>query len=196
MTIDAGVTHVVGVRAAARALGLNASTVSRYLKDHPELNHGTATRPKIDVAELRRHREENINAARSGSHAGRLLGEDNGVAGANGVDAANGWERPTRNQAEAPSLATARAEREAALAERARLDLDEKLAGLLVRAEVLEAFEETLQVLRRQLSDLVPRLAEKLATVGNAKEAQALMETEFRGLLEKCAAELDGWGAE
>ena len=139
--------------------------------------------PKAEVDELR-------------IRPGRLLGEDNGVAGANGVDAANGWERPTRNQAEAPSLATARAEREAALAERARLDLDEKLAGLLVRAEVLEAFEETLQVLRRQLSDLVPRLAEKLATVGNAKEAQALMETEFRGLLEKCAAELDGWGAE
>ena len=187
MTIDAGVTHVVGVRAAARALGLNASTVSRYLKDHPELNHGTATRPKIDVAELRRHREENINAARSGSHAGRLLGEDNGA------DAANGRERPTRNQAEAPSLATAKAEREAALAERARLDLDEKLAGLLVRAEVEQASEEAIQVLQRQLSDLAPRLAGKLATLDDAKEAQVLMETAFRALLKKYAGELGAW---
>ena len=193
MTIDAGVADLVGVRAAARALGLNASTVSRYLKDHPDLNLGSERRPMVNLEELRRHREENINAARSGSHAGRLLGEDNGVAGANGADAANGRERPTRNQAEAPSLATARAEREAALAERARLDLDEKLAGLLVRSEVEEAFEETLQVLRRQLSDLAPRLAERLATLDTAEEAQALMETEFRGLLSKCARELGAW---
>ncbi len=196
MTIDAGVADLVGVRAAARALGLNASTVSRYLKDHPDLNLGSERRPMVNLEELRRHREENINAARSGSHAGRLLGEDNGVAGANGADAANGRERPTRNQAEAPSLATARAEREAALAERARIDLDEKLAGLLVRSEVEEAAREVVWVLRRELLELAPRLAEELAAMDNQRAIEVRAEFHFRALLKKYAAELDGWSAE
>ena len=53
MTIDAGAAELLGVRAAARILKVNPSTVSRNLKDHIELTLGNETRPKVDAAALR-----------------------------------------------------------------------------------------------------------------------------------------------
>ena len=72
--------RTVGVREAARALGKSPSTISRYLKEFPDLNLGSRTRPKIDVDVLRRHREANVNPFRSGSSAGRVFGEVDGTA--------------------------------------------------------------------------------------------------------------------
>ena len=73
-------TRTIGIREAARALGKNPSTLSRYIAANPSLNHGSARRPKVDLDELRRHREANVNPFRSGSHAGRLFGEADGAA--------------------------------------------------------------------------------------------------------------------
>ena len=84
---EGAMPNLVGVVAAARALETEHSTVSRYVKSNPELNHGTGRRVKIDLVEYTRHRAANVNPARLGSHAGRLLGE-----GAGGVEVAGGGE--------------------------------------------------------------------------------------------------------
>jgi hypothetical protein len=118
MPTAAGTAELLGVRAAASVLDCNPSTISRYLREFPVLNLGTKTRPKVDVEALRRHRAKNFNAARSGSYAGLLLGERNGLG------AADGRARPTPNQADAPSYPAARAAREVVLADKAQLDLD------------------------------------------------------------------------
>ncbi len=71
--------RTIGIREAARALGKSPSTIGRYVKMYPELNHGSEGRPKVDLAELRRHREANVNPFRSGSSAGLLVGQVNGA---------------------------------------------------------------------------------------------------------------------
>ena len=72
--------EILSIRGAARRLGKSHSTISRYVAGCPELNHGTAERPLVNVEELRQHRLENLNPSRIGSHAGRLLGEGDGAA--------------------------------------------------------------------------------------------------------------------
>ena len=69
----------VGVRAAAQALGVSPSTVSRYLQEYPILNlAGDGQRPKVDPDDLRRHRAMTLDPAYRGSHAGLLMGEGDG----------------------------------------------------------------------------------------------------------------------
>ena len=46
--------ELLGVRAAAAALGLNASTVSRYLPLHPEVNCGANGKPLVDLGSCAR----------------------------------------------------------------------------------------------------------------------------------------------
>ena len=70
--------RTIGIREAARALEKSPSTIGRYVKMYPELNRGSEGRPKVDLEELRRHREANVNPFQSGSHAGLLVGQVNG----------------------------------------------------------------------------------------------------------------------
>lgn len=52
---------LLGIREAAKAIGVSHITVSRYLQRYPELNHGTEARPLVKLEELRWHRRENID---------------------------------------------------------------------------------------------------------------------------------------
>ncbi len=174
-TIDGDTAELIGVRAAARAVGLNASTISRYIKDHPDLNLGSEAHPKVDVVALRRHREENINPARRGSRAGRLLGEDEGQDDKKGA---------------VPTYAASRAAREMVLAQRARVDLDEKRGLLVPRAEVEDAVFETGMLLQRDLLELGAQLAERLSTMDEPREIASLLETEHRRVLATLATSL------
>jgi hypothetical protein len=71
-------TNPIGVRGAARALGLSPSTVSRYLKSHPELDLGGESQPMVDVDALRRHRAQHVHPAARGIKAARLLAAGGG----------------------------------------------------------------------------------------------------------------------
>ncbi len=159
MKTNGAATDPVGVRAAARAVGLNPSTVSRYLRDNPELNLGDEMHPRIDVAALRRHRADNTNPARRGSNA-------------------------------ASAYSASRAKREAVLADRAQIDLDEKRGLLVPRVEIDAAIFEAGQVLQRDLLELGAQLSERLATMDQPREIAALLETELRRVLATLAASL------
>ena len=142
----------------------------------------------VNLDELREHRAEHVDAARVGSHAGLLLGQGDGPNGANGhaVPAPDPAGGP-------PTYADSKAAREAVLATKAQLDLDERLGTLLVRSEVEEAIAAAGQLLQRELLDLAPRLAEKIAVMDDKREIAKLMDTEFRALLKRVAAELASW---
>lgn len=179
---------LVGIRAAARAVGVNPSTISRYLKDHPELNLGDGVLPKMDLAALRRHRAANLNPAMRGSHAGRLLGEGE----VEETPAAGPIEAPpaATRSGETPNYARAKAMREETLAQRARVDLDEKRALLVPREEAEAAAYEIGALLQRDLLDLGAQLGERLAAMDDPREIAALMEAEYRRVLAALAASL------
>ena len=177
---------LLGVRAAARAVSLNPSTVSRYLKDHPELNLGDEMHPKIDVAALRRHRLENTNPARRGSWAGRLLGEGRGDGPASAAEPPPAATAPA-NQ---PNYAMAKAVHETVRAQRARVDLDEKRALLVPRAEVEDAVFEAGLLLQRNLLHLCSQVAERLASMSDARQITELLEAEHRKVLAALASSL------
>jgi len=179
MTTEAGGDGILGVRAAAKVLKINPSTVSRYLQDYPSLNRGNDTRPKVDVAELRCHRAENVDPARGGGQAGRLFG---------GVKA--NQPEPAAPTGAAAVLMRARASRATTKAQSERIDLDVKRELLVPRAEV-EAHEYAIaQALQRDLLELGPQLSERLATMTVPREIAALLETEFRQVMAKLAAAL------
>ena len=167
--------ELLSVRGAALALSLNASTISRYLKEYPDLNQGSLTRPKIDVDVLRRHRADNTSQAQQ-----------------RGPGSATSVELPPAATAAAgqPNYALAKAVRETVLAQRARVDLDEKRGLLVPRREVEDSVYDAGTVLQRDLLELGAQLAERLAAMTAPREIAALMETEHRRVLATLAASL------
>jgi hypothetical protein len=171
MTTEPGAEGIVGVRAAAKMLKLNPSTVSRYLQDHPALNLGNTTRPKVDVEQLRRHRDENVDPARRGSHAGQLMGEGD-AARATGPE-------PDFSKA----YRRARASSATSDAQSKRLDLDVKKKLLVPLAEVEAGIVDAGLKLLQALLELGSRLGDELAGMESPNEIAARLETEHRELL-------------
>ncbi len=180
----AATAELLSVRGAALALEVNASTISRYLKDHPDLNLGSRTRPKIDVEVLRRHRAENTNPSQQrGRHAAPAVGEIEAPAVA--IEAP-----PAATMAPGPNYQQARAVRETVLAQRARIDLDEKRGLLVPRREIEDAVYEAGLLLQRNLLHLCSQVAERVASMSDARQITELLEAEHRKVLAQLAAAL------
>jgi len=163
------------VRGAALALKVNASTISRYLKEYPDLNQGSRTRPKIDVDVLRTHRADNTSQA-----------QQRGPGTATSVELPPAATAPS-NQ---PNYALAKAVRETVLAQRARVDLDEKRGLLVPRAEVENSVYDAGTVLLRDMLEIPAKLAERLVAMTDRREITALLETELRRVLATMATSL------
>src|SRR3989338_7140757 len=66
--------NIVSGGEAAKRLGINRSTLTRYLKTYPELNRSRVDgKIAVDLDELAQHRGENVNLMKSGNHAGRYF---------------------------------------------------------------------------------------------------------------------------
>ena len=108
-----------------------------------------------------------------GSHAGRLLGEGEietlPLPGSIEVSPA------ATGASGSPNYAHAKAVRETVLADRARLDLDEKRGLLVPRAEIENAIYDAGLLLQRGLLELGGQLAERLAALDDTRKI-----TEFR----------------
>lgn len=182
MTTEPGGEGIVGVRAAAKVLKLNPSTVSRYLQDHPALNLGNATRPKVDVEQLRRHRDENVDPARRGSHAGRVFGQ---IEDAQKTPSADNAGRV---------LLRARAARATTDAQSARVDLDIKKKLLVPLAEAERGIVDAGMVLQQSLLELGSHVADSLSLLDSPREIAALLEAEHRRTLHDFHAALTAMG--
>lgn len=175
----------LGIREAARQLGLAHTTIGCYLRSHPELNRGSAARPMVDLEELRRHRAQHVHPALRGLKASKVLAGGDAPA-----SAASDAPPAATKVADSPNYAHAKAVRETVLAQRARVDLDEKRGLLVSRREIEDAVYDAGAVLQRDLLDLGAQLAERLAAMSEPREIAALLETEHRRVLATLASSL------
>lgn len=183
---------LVTFRRAAKMLGLSHSTVSRYVRDHPELNHGDDRGPLVDPDELERHRASNVNQVMAGNHAGRLF-DDDGDADADPYDDEvvedDVGEAPRRAPAgRGAGYAQARTVREAIAAKKANLEYQRMLGELVYRTEVEEAGMQAGRLLMTALNARNAKLAERLAATSDQREVLTILENEDRDLLEQLNA--------
>lgn len=179
-------TEYLGIRAAARALNLSHSTVSRHVRAYPGLNHGTDAQPMVDVEEFREHRAENINQARSGSHAGRLLGEE---VKTEGIDAREDVTKP--NGTDLTVLGSERLRDLSESADAKALKNAEKRRLLVPVSEVESGASDAAQAVQNALMGVGMELSERLAAMTEAREIAALIEAEHKKILERLSMILD-----
>lgn len=94
------------------------------------------------------------------------------------------------------SLERARIERQQALAEKAKLDVEQR-RGLLVRREDAQReVNEALVSFREALTQLPPRLAHELANLSDAQAIERVLDTELRRVLNTLYTELSDGDAQ
>ncbi|MGQ9367709.1 hypothetical protein [Azospirillum sp. ST 5-10] len=147
---------------AAAAVGVNKSTVSRYLSQGVLANHGGEARPLVSVAELRALREKGLDPAKRRSEA----------------------PAPVPASADS-SLAVERIRKTRAEADKAELDLAERQRTLVERGPVEDAGFEIGVMLRNLLAQRAPGLAQKLVGVVDQRAAALIVEEADRALLAK-----------
>lgn len=178
---------IVSISAAAAAIGLNKSTVSRFLKAHPELNRGSAAEPRVNVAELRQARERHVNAFMSANHAGLSAAE---AMETPPPPASDFGERrsptPVRLQA-----ATARAAKDALNAQLLSMQVEERKGLLTDTHGAVNAALAAVAELTSQMTSRLQPLAEACAAKQDPVEIEALIADSDRVLLEAFAAMLD-----
>ena len=166
----------MGVREAARSLGLNPSTVSRYLQEFPGLNLAAdGERPRVDLDALRQHRAEFVDPAYQQSHAGEMM-----AAG----------DKPKKPDA-TTAFRLARASRENTMAQTARVDLDVKKKLLVPIAEVETGIVKAGLTLLQALLDLGSRMGDELAAMDSPHEIAKALEAEHRDILHEFRASLE-----
>lgn len=170
---------------AARELNLNKSTLTRYLRSYPELNRSAAAgKILVDLAELKRHRDENVNLVKSGNHAGRLFEEETQAASPPLLPEA--FDEPgAPDSARQGAYATARARFEEIRARRAEREEAEHLGQLVSGESVAEAIGEALIVLRDKLLSPDLDLCEAVAKTSDPAEVMKVLRAANRAALEK-----------
>jgi hypothetical protein len=182
------VDQLVGVREAARQVGVSASTISRQIKAGIIPNRGSAEQPRVDLGEVRAARAQNLDPSKVGNAAGMLLGEASAAEPLEEDDEDLEAEEPrAAGGAGEASYRAARTAREGFQAALAKLQYEEK-AGLLVsRLEVERALVDA----SRQVRDALMRLGDKLAgeLVGQTDPAAIarVINREHRQVLERLA---------
>lgn len=175
---------MAGIREAARELGLNPSTVSRWVRQYPELNRGTDDEIDVDIEKLREHRAQNVNAAMSGNHAGLFQDENENQ---DASPAAGGGED---RGSVTPGLAAARTRVAEAQAHKAELDLAERLGEVVDLAGVEAAFRTAGVALRQAMESRARPLSEVLAGMTDARAIALRLDEEDRALLTRVMNEL------
>jgi hypothetical protein len=163
-------TDVVGIREAATALEVAASTISRQVKNGIIPNRGSAFAPKVSISEARTARAERLDPAQR---------------------------RPPQIQAAAvtPGYNTHRTAHEETKAKKAALELAQMQGDLVARAEV----EDFLATVARQFRDKLLHRWRTLAVELEglpAREIEAKCLAGDEALLSSLADEFESWGSD
>lgn len=184
--------EIVPAAEAARRLGVNRSSIKRYLDKYPELVSSTDGRTKyVDPDRLAAHREENINPAIQHNHAGEPgireeppptsppsapLPEDaldETLAGEDG-------QQPTTQSEAYRRYNLARARRQ-------ELEYEKEIGNVVPREEVERAVRQASQLLREQAATSARKLADKLASLDAPSDVRAAIQARDQELLEAFA---------
>lgn len=189
---------LVGITAAARGLGLDKATVSRYVRDHPGVNRQMidGKPPLVDVDELREHRARTVDESKSGNRAGMPFGADMnapfdvggaGGAGGDGGDANGAPGAMRRGQGGGLEYRNAATADKAIGAKLKQLQLSEKMGQVVARAVVEMAAFEAGQKLQQELAIRNRQLAEQIAVMDNPREIARVLRESDIALLERVA---------
>ena len=184
---------LLGISAAAKALGKDKSVISRWVRQHPELNHAPdGYPPAVDVEELRAHRDGTLQTTKAGNHAGLFVDEVEADSGGHG-DGQTGADTPATTsdggQGDTASLtvATEKARHERAKRIKAERANDEDAGRLIPRAEADEAIADTLAPVREALEGLGGEVAPEVADLTDHREIQRVIDERVRQSLEGVA---------
>ncbi len=155
--------------AAARELGIDKSTLTRWVQKHPALVGDDGL---VDLAELREHRDAVANP--------KLQTRGGGASAQTGQIRGSG----------ATAVNDHRARGEAAKAISAELDLADRLKLTLVRADVESQIAQAGEVLRRKAAEIAKERAEALARIENPRAMERALDEMMRRLLEQGASAL------
>lgn len=156
---------------AARTLGLNKSTVTRWVQDHPALLNDDGT---VSIEQLRAHRDLTVNP--------KLVTRGPQVAAGEGVLPAG--------LAGSGRLNDVRSRTESAKAESAELDLAERLNLTLRRDEVEDAVAAAGQMMKQIAQRLVRERAEALTRIADVRQMERALEEFVREILASGAQSL------
>lgn len=151
---------------AARRLGVNRSTLSRYFRRYPEL---VGSDGLVSIAEVRQHRADNVNGVKSANYrgGGEIAGEapepavEDTEALAEAPDAEAG--APAASGRAGVTYADAKRRREEAAAHKAELDLAERLGQLTPKDEIEGRAADLAQQVRERAGQVVREVAERAA---------------------------------
>ncbi|MGE4085973.1 MAG: hypothetical protein AB7H93_23555 [Vicinamibacterales bacterium] len=171
---------------AADIVGVNKSTLSRYLEQHPSLVRQRNGKAKlVDPDEVKAHRERHVNPAMAGNHAGRLQGDDAGDDEDDDAPAPGGGD-----QAASGGLTAARTDREKLKAQRERIAFARELGQIVDRAAVESMALSAATMVRERLAIMTRRVAERLAALRDAREVAAVLNEEHAAVLKALAEAL------
>lgn len=192
---DVAPRNIVSGSEAAKRLGINRSTLTRYLKTYPELNRSRVDgKIAVDLDELAQHRGENVNLMKSGNHAGRLFDETPPPLlppRAPVERDEDGDDDPADAGLQDETVAKIRARAERIKLNRLEREEATETGQLTPAAEVEEATGNALVKLRDALMSPDLDLCEKLATTEDPAEVTRLLREANRKALEKLAEDFE-----
>lgn len=136
---------------AARQIGVNKGTISRWIQKHPALLGDDGL---VSVEELTRHRDQVVNPAL----------QTKGTASAD------------RQENQGPSLNDHRSRKERAVAYDAELDLADRLKLTLLREDVERSVAEAGEMIRQKASQISRDRAEKLARIDDVRAMEKALD--------------------
>jgi hypothetical protein len=152
---------------AAQELGINRSSLKRYLDQYPELLGDDG---KVDLAQLRAHRADNPNVA----------------------DAVRKVEQRHATQPKPAETGAGRTHAKSRLDEtkaiQADLDLAERLNQVVDPGEIVDAISEAGNYLRERFTAADPILCERLAAESDPRQIKAVLEEEHRKVMTEVQA--------
>jgi hypothetical protein len=150
---------------AARELGINRSSLKRYLDQYPELLDAERT---VDLEELRRHRADNPRVVEAAEEA----------------EAAESQEiRSLPSQSKGTGRSDAKARLDEARAQQAELDLAIRRGELVDPGDMLDAISEAGNFLRDKFTAVDFVLCEKLASETDPLVVKSILSDHNRSIV-------------
>lgn len=170
---------------AARILGLDKATVTRWVQKNPAL---LDDRGLVSVAELQAHRDATINPKLQT----RGVGAQGAAHGSEADDTQPAVPEPreARESGAGSQLNTHRTRHEAVRAQAAELDLAERLGLTLRRQDVEAAVASAAETIRQAAAQVAKDRAELLARIDDPRAMERALDELMRELLDKAAAAL------